>query len=1140
MTKRRILIVEDEMIVAEDLSQLLEERGYEVVGTAVSGERAVELAKETKPHLVLLDIKLRGTIDGIEAANRISAHLDVAIIYLTAHTEQDLFERAKATKPYGYLSKPVSPSELMRTVEMVLYKHEMERRLKESELRYKTLVEESYDGILVHDRSAIVFANSRLHEMLRYEPGELLGQDPWLICHPDDQAVSKERASSRIRGEKVANRYEIRFVRKDGTWFEGEVNAKAIRFDGEPGVQVWVRDISQQKRAQEQLRESEEKLRGMIANLHDAFYRTDMNGTLLFLSPSSERVAGYTPEDAVGRNIAEFYTDPSERQEFMRLMLENGYVNGFEARLVRKDGGIVWVSTSARFFKDKDGNIAGVEGISRDVTEHKRMEMALKESEERYRILAENSLTGIYVYQDEKLVYTNEFAAKSLGFLTQELIGKSIWEIVAPDDRDLVRNVVASRWQGEAAGSQYEFRVLTKSEEMRWVQVLATEIQHDGRPAILGNVIDITDRKHAEEALRQSEARYRDLFENASDIIYTHDLKGNYTSANQAARRILGYGPEEFLRMNYRDVVDPESLPAAEENFRKKTVNGVEATPPYEIRVRAKDGTPFWFEVTSRVLRDNGIAVGVHGSARNITDRKRAEEALKESEEKYRVLVENANEAIFVAQDGKLQFANPKTMELIGHTEQELTSEPFVKFIHPDDRALVAERHVRRMRGEELPSVYPFRVIDKSGTIRWVEISAVSIDWERRPATLNFLVDITFRRKMEEELIKVQKLESLGILAGGIAHDFNNILTTILGNISIARMRSQFSDDSTNTLRAAEEGCLRAKALTQQLLTFSKGGAPVKRIMLISQLIKNSCEFALRGSSVRCEFSIPEDLWAVDVDEGQIGQVLNNLIINADHAMPQGGVIQVQAENMQLTPDHSLPLSQGNYVRLTIKDQGIGIPAEILPRIFDPYFTTKYKGSGLGLAISHSIITNHGGFLTVTSEPATGTTFCIYLPRSKRGVSSPASLHDVVITGGGRILLMDDDKSIRDLASGMMSALGYEAVTAEDGARAIELYQQSIDNSRPFDVVILDLTVAGGMGGLEALKTLRQMDPDLKAVVSSGYSNDPIMSDYRKHGFDGVVAKPYTVEELGVAISKLITKKVLPDSECAKRRELLP
>ncbi len=280
--------------------------------------------------------------------------------------------------------------------------------------------------------------------------------------------------------------------------------------------------------------------------------------------------------------------------------------------------------------------------------------------------------------------------------------------------------------------------------------------------------------------------------------------------------------------------------------------------------MRSKDGTPVWVEINSRIIRDKGKPVGVHGTARDITDRKKAEEALRESEEKYRLVVENASEAIFVAQDGMLKFVNPKTLELIGYSEHELTSRPFTEFIHPDDRAMVVERHERRIRGQHPPSVYAFRIIDKFENIRWVEINVVSILWEGKAATLNFLVDITTKRKMEEELVKVQKLESLGVLAGGIAHDFNNILTAILGNISLAKMHCQSPDKVKGRLIEAEKACIQAQGLTQQLLTFSKGGAPIKRTAHISQLIEDSCHFAVRGSNVRCELSFHKDLFAVD------------------------------------------------------------------------------------------------------------------------------------------------------------------------------------------------------------------------------------------------------------------------------------
>ncbi len=760
--------------------------------------------------------------------------------------------------------------------------------------------------------------------------------------------------------------------------------------------------------------------------------------------------------------------------------------------------------------------------LEKEVAERKRMEIALRESEERYRILAENSLTGIYVYQDGKFVYVNRRASEVMGYSQDELMGKSPLVLVAPEDLETVKDIAAARVQGKQAPSQYQFRALTKTGEVIWAEALVTEIEHNGRPATLGNVQDITDRKRTEEALRESEARYKELFENSSDIIYTHDLQGKYTSVNEAARRILGYSSEEFLTLTYRDIVDTEHISLTEEKLRIKVEKGVDKTAPYELRARSKDGTRFWFEINSRIMTAHGEPVGVHGIARDITDRKKAEEALRESEEKYRLVVQNAGEAIFVAQSGMLKFVNPKTLELLGYSEDELTSGPFTDFIHPEDRAMVLERHERRINGEHLPSVYAFRIVDKSGIVKWVEINVVSVLWEGKAATLNFLVDITDKRKMEEELVKVEKLESLGVLAGGIAHDFNNILTAILGNISLAKMNCESSEKVKGRLIEAEKACSQAQGLTQQLLTFSKGGAPIRRTAHISQLIEDCCHFAVRGSNVRCKLSIYDELFTVDVDEGQIGQVINNLIINSVHAMPRGGEIHVKAQNVLIDVQQGLPLRDGNYVKIIVHDNGVGIPKDILPRIFDPYFTTKHKGSGLGLATSYSIIRNHDGLITADSEVGIGTTVCVYLPASERKLQTSLDLEETAVTGGGRILLMDDEELIREVAREILSTLGYEVEVARNGAEAISLYRTARKSSHPFDVVVLDLTVPGGMGGLETVERLLQIDPGVKAVVSSGYSNDPIMADCAEYGFRGVVAKPYTARELSATLRAII------------------
>ena len=385
--------------------------------------------------------------------------------------------------------------------------------------------------------------------------------------------------------------------------------------------------------------------------------------------------------------------------------------------------------------------------------------------------------------------------------------------------------------------------------------------------------------------------------------------------------------------------------------------------------------------------------------------------------------------------------------------------------------------------------------------------------------------DITENRKMEAELVKAQKLESLGVLAGGIAHDFNNFLTAIIGNLSLAKMDSKPGDQVVAWLNEMEKASLQAKNLTQQLLTFSKGGEPIKKLVSLTELVKNSATFSLRGSNVRCNFFISEDLLPVEVDEGQIGQVINNLVLNADHAMPEGGIIEICAENITLTADNEFSLPAGPYIRTSFRDHGVGIRPDHLAKVFDPYFTTKHKGSGLGLTVAYSIIDKHNGRMTVESELGLGTTFTIYLPASDKPASQSADEEKRLLIGKGKILVMDDEEFIRDVAIQMLSKIGYEVSVANDGNQAIEMYRQAQTSGEPFDIVIMDLTIPGGMGGKEAIQKLKKLDPNVKALVSSGYSNDPIMSNFRDYGFQGVVKKPYRIQDMSDALRSVITVK---------------
>jgi PAS domain S-box-containing protein len=415
-------------------------------------------------------------------------------------------------------------------------------------------------------------------------------------------------------------------------------------------------------------------------------------------------------------------------------------------------------------------------------------------------------------------------------------------------------------------------------------------------------------------------------------------------------------------------------------------------------------------------------------------------------------------------------------------------------------------------------------LIDRSGVERAVVINCTPVVHEKGDiigAVLAFR-EAKGSTKLEQEMIKEQKLESVGILAGGIAHDFNNILTAILANISLARLQLKPDDPLYRRLEDAEKASLRATDLTQQLLTFSKGGSPVKETTSIVELIEDSARFALRGSNVKCEFHLPQTVWPIEADEGQMSQVINNLVINADQAMPEGGTITISAENVVVKPAHALPLKNGKYVKISIKDQGTGIPAEHLQKIFDPYFTTKQKGSGLGLSVTYSIIKNHDGYITVESELGVGTTFHIYLPSSQKRMSKKKSSGDIPVSGKGKILLMDDEDIIRDAVGEILGSLGYTVELVRDGAEAVAVYQTAKESGYPFDAVIMDLTIPGGMGGKEALKKMKAIDPSVKAIVSSGYSHDPIMADYRKYGFMGVITKPYKVKQLSEEVHRVI------------------
>jgi PAS domain S-box-containing protein len=757
--------------------------------------------------------------------------------------------------------------------------------------------------------------------------------------------------------------------------------------------------------------------------------------------------------------------------------------------------------------------------VVRDITERRRMESEMRLHSE----ITGNICEGIYLVSknDLKIVYANPKMEEMFGYDRGEMTGEHVSIINAPNGGDPAATAgqieKALKETGTWRGEVYNIR---KDGTTFWGNSSISMLHHPEYGEVyLSLQTDITERKKIERALRESEERYKAIVESQAEFVVRYMPGGILTFVNDTLCRYLGLRREDLIGKSYYPFMHADDR----EPFIRKIEALHRAAPVMlaEARVVLPDGRVAWHRWTHHAIFDDlGCLVEYQSSGRDVTELREAEEELRLSEARFRTLAEAAFEAIAVTEEGILLDANRQLCDMVGYSLDELRRAPVMNIIAPEDRELV--RH-NQSTGYEAP--YENRLLHKGGSIIVVESRARHFMIKNRTVRVTVLRDITGRKMAEEDLLKTQKLESLGILAGGIAHDFNNILTAILGNISLARMDTKSDAPQFRWLREAERASYHARELTQQLLTFAKGGAPVKSTVSLEHLVRDSAGFAMRGSNVRCDFRFGEDLLPVDVDAGQMGQVFNNLLINACQATPEGGTIKIDAQNVDIRSAEGMPLPEGKYVKISIRDHGTGIPEEHLQRIFDPYFTTKQKGSGLGLSIVHSVIRNHSGNITVESRLGVGTTFIIYLPASTEKVVRKELKGEAHIPGRGRVLLMDDEEIVRKVSGEILKEMGYEVELASDGEEAIRLYKTAMASSRPFDAVIMDLTVPGGMGGKEAIQKLREADPEVKAVVSSGYSQDPIMARYKEYGFCEVIAKPFSSIELGQIMRKVIVKR---------------
>jgi len=800
------------------------------------------------------------------------------------------------------------------------------------------------------------------------------------------------------------------------------------------------------------------------------------------------------------------------------------------------------------------------------VSDQVAMTIARKQAEEQLRKLSnavEKTADLVYITNTDGVIeYVNSSFEKHTGYSREDVIGRTPSFLNSSEyGKDFYEEI----WKQLQQGEIYHGELLheTKSGEHYYHDQVVTPVKSETGEIThyISTGRDVTEQKKMEQVrnaiLRISEAAHEtrsldELYRTIHQIVqYLMPAENFYIALYDAENDQLRFpyfvdqydespiGPQETRNGLTEYVIrHEEPVLGSQREIRKLAETG-------EIEIKGslpRDwlGVPLKTEhETIGVLAVQSYTEGVQYSEREkeiltfvsnqiamTIARKQTEALLSAERERLAVTLRSIGEGVITTdREGKVILMNRTAERLTGWSSRESYGRHLSDVFNAVDEKtekpvnVAIQNVIESGSAQDLP--YEVILISKDESERYITEAVAPLRDDESEIIGAVLVfsDVTETRKLEREVSRSQKLESVGILAGGIAHDFNNILSGIIGNLSLARLSADQPEKLEELLREAENGSKRAAKLTKQLLTFSKGGAPVKETAKIEELIRESVSFALRGSNVRPKIVLPEDLWPVEVDTGQIDQVLQNLVINADQAMPDGGIILIEAENHRVqSPANIGNLEPGNYIKIQVRDSGSGIKKEHLEKIFDPYFTTKTTGTGLGLATSYSIIQKHGGVITADSMENEGTTITIYLPASTKPkpnpVSSAKSVSNIQWSPGGKVLLMDDEEAVKAMASNMLQTLGFTVEQASTGEEAIQSYQAAKDKGSPFDAVILDLTIPGGMGGKEAINKLRQIDPQVNAIVSSGYSTDPIMADYQAYGFREKIEKPYNIEEM--------------------------
>jgi PAS domain S-box-containing protein len=921
---------------------------------------------------------------------------------------------------------------------------------------------------------------------------------------------------------------ELELICKDGHKVPTEYQVSLIK-DEQSKSQYFIsigRDITERKQAKEALSEIQELLSETSKIAKVGGWKLNLATQKLTWTEEVSRIhevsVDYVP---VLSEAIEFYAEESKPiiTEAVQKAIETGEPYDLELQFITAKGNLIWVQAKGHAHR-KDGITTKLTGTFQDITKRKQTEEELQKS----AIIIDSTLVAVVNTDTEgSITFWNKGAERIYGYRKEEVLGKPVSILYKKKDLPILESMIADLMQGIDL-PEIEVTCIDKNRNDVHIllSLMTLKDTYGNITELVGINTDITERKRAVDALLKEKQVAEEYINSLPGLFYVYD-EARLVKWNKAWERTTGYTDEDLATKEATDFFEGEDKTLIWERLQKVFRDG-EAVA--EAVLVTKDGRriPYFFNGVRKRIKGKDYAVGL---GIDISGHKRSKEALVVSEAKFQDLYENAPDmyASVDAKTAKILQCNQTLLTATGYSREDIIGLPIRDLYHPDCLESVKEVfHSFLTTGEVSDTELELK--RKDGTKIDVSLSVSSVR-DKEGNILNSRStwrEISERKQLEEERNKAARLESIGVLAGGIAHDFNNILSVILGNISLANMiTEQEKSEASEILTDADAACSRARELTQQLLTFSKGGAPVKKTTSLSALTKEASGFALRGSNVKCRHYIDKDLWPCEIDEGQISQVINNLIINADQAMPDGGTISIRARNITVSNKDKLPLNEGRYVKLTVKDQGKGISEQSITKIFDPYYTTKQKGSGLGLTTSYSIIKRHGGYITVKSEPKVGTAFYVYLPASWKRVEENEVKKKDISVASGKILVMDDEQALREVVSKMLEQLGHEVECASNGIQALMMYKKAKNSAKPFDAVILDLTVPGSMGGLETIEKLLKIDPEVKAIVSSGYSNDPVIASHGDYGFCSAVSKPYRIEVLREVLQNVMPEKDL-------------